>query len=80
VPEEIRTAVRNNGGGHANHSLFWPLLSPSGGGAPSGELAAALNGGFGSFDAFKEKFAAAAMAASAPVGRGWRSTAAASWS
>ena len=68
VPEDIRTAVRNNGGGHANHSFFWPLLSGSGGGAPSGDLASAINGAFGSFDAFKEKFAAAAMGR---FGSGW---------
>ena len=68
VPEDIRTAVRNNGGGHANHSFFWPLLSGSGGGAPSGALADAINSEFGSFDAFKEKFAAAAMGR---FGSGW---------
>ncbi|HSN53200.1 MAG TPA: superoxide dismutase [Candidatus Sulfomarinibacteraceae bacterium] len=68
VPEDIRTAVRNNGGGHANHSFFWPLLSGTGGGAPSGDLADAIKGGFGSFDSFKEKFAAAAMTR---FGSGW---------
>jgi Fe-Mn family superoxide dismutase len=68
VPEGIRTAVRNNGGGHANHSFFWPLLSATGGGAPTGELAAAIDGAFGSFDGFKEKFAAAAMTR---FGSGW---------
>ena len=57
VPESIRTAVRNNGGGHANHKLFWELLSPNGGGAPKGEVADAINSTFGSFEAFKEKFA-----------------------
>src|SRR5699024_12843389 len=56
VPENIRTAVRNNGGGHANHSLFWKVLSPNGGGEPTGELADKINGTFGSFDKFKEKF------------------------
>lgn len=60
VPEDIRTAVRNNGGGHANHSLFWTLLSPNGGGEPTGELAEEIKSTFGSFDQFKEKFAAAA--------------------
>src|SRR5690625_4906332 len=60
VPEDIRTAVRNNGGGHANHSLFWKVLSPNGGGDPTGELADKINETFGSFDAFKEQFAAAA--------------------
>jgi superoxide dismutase, Fe-Mn family len=68
VPEDIRTAVRNNGGGHWNHSLFWQLLSPKGGGAPSGEVAKAIGVGFGSFDAFKEKFAAAAVGR---FGSGW---------
>ncbi|MED1739759.1 superoxide dismutase SodA [Bacillus swezeyi] len=68
VPESIRTAVRNNGGGHANHSLFWTLLSPNGGGAPSGELAEAIDKKFGSFDQFKEDFAAAAAGR---FGSGW---------
>ena len=53
VPEAIRTAVRNNGGGHANHSLFWEIMSPDGGGAPSGELAAAIDSTFGSLDDLK---------------------------
>ena len=60
IPEDIRIAVRNNGGGHANHAFFWPVLSASGGGSPVGELAAAISAEFGSFDAFKEKFTAAA--------------------
>ncbi|GAB2573283.1 superoxide dismutase SodA [Gracilibacillus alcaliphilus] len=68
VPESIRTAVRNNGGGHANHSLFWTLLSPNGGGAPSGELAEAIDSIFGSLDSFKEQFAAAAVGR---FGSGW---------
>ncbi|MCY8551194.1 superoxide dismutase SodA [Bacillus haynesii] len=68
VPENIRAAVRNNGGGHANHSLFWKLLSPNGGGAPTGELAEAINSKFGSFDQFKEDFAAAAASR---FGSGW---------
>jgi Fe-Mn family superoxide dismutase len=68
VPESIRTAVRNNGGGHANHSLFWTVLSPGGGGAPSGELAAAINATFGGLDGFKEKFTAAATSR---FGSGW---------
>ncbi|MFC4388517.1 superoxide dismutase [Gracilibacillus marinus] len=68
VPEEIRTAVRNNGGGHANHSLFWTLLSPNGGGAPKGELAEAIDSAFGSFDAFKEEFA---NAGANRFGSGW---------
>ena len=60
IPDSVRTAVRNNGGGHANHSLFWRVMSPSGGGNPSGDLGSAIDAAFGSFDAFKEKFAAAA--------------------
>ncbi len=59
VPEGKRSAVRNNGGGHANHSFFWKTLSPSGGGAPVGDLAAAIDSELGGFDAFKEAFAAA---------------------
>lgn len=68
VPESIRTAVRNNGGGHWNHSLFWNLMGPNAGGAPVGNVAAAINAAFGSFDAFKEKFAAAAIGR---FGSGW---------
>jgi superoxide dismutase, Fe-Mn family len=68
VPEAARTAVRNNGGGHANHSLFWTILSPNGGGAPSGELADAINNKFGSLEAFKEEFA---KAATTRFGSGW---------
>src|SRR5699024_7346902 len=60
LPEDIQTAVRNNGGGHANHSLFWKVLSPNGGGEPSGELGDKLKETFGSFDKFKEEFQAAA--------------------
>ncbi len=56
VPENIRTAVRNNGGGHANHSLFWKIMGPGKGGAPSGALADAINAKWGSFDDFKSKF------------------------
>ena len=62
------TAVRNNGGGHYNHSLFWTVLSPDGGGNPSGDLASAIDSAFGSFDAFKEKFT---EAASTRFGSGW---------
>ncbi len=61
-------AVRNNGGGFFNHSLFWEVMSPNGGGAPSGELASAIDDAFGSFDAFKEKFSAAAAT---QFGSGW---------
>lgn len=68
VPEAIRTAVRNNGGGHANHSLFWQILSPNGGGNPTGEFASAIDAKFGSFDAFKEEFA---KAATTRFGSGW---------
>ncbi|MGG0336787.1 superoxide dismutase SodA [Priestia aryabhattai] len=68
VPEDIRTAVRNNGGGHANHSLFWTILCPNGGGAPTGELADAITNKFGSFDQFKEEFA---NAAKTRFGSGW---------
>lgn len=68
VPETARGAVRNNGGGHANHSLFWSVMSPDGGGEPTGELADAINSEFGSFDGFKEKFAAAA---GTRFGSGW---------
>jgi Fe-Mn family superoxide dismutase len=72
VPEDIRTAVRNNGGGHSNHSMFWQIMGPSGqgGGAPSGDLAQAIDSSFGSFDSFKEQFAAAA-APGALFGSGW---------
>ena len=68
VPESIRTAVRNNGGGHMNHSMFWQIMKHGGGGQPSGDLAAAISSTFGSFDAFKEKFGAAAMGR---FGSGW---------
>ncbi|MFV5962354.1 superoxide dismutase SodA [Bacillus sp. AK25] len=68
VPENIRTAVRNNGGGHANHSLFWTLLSPNGGGAPTGELANAIEKELGGFEKFKSDFAAAAAGR---FGSGW---------
>jgi superoxide dismutase, Fe-Mn family len=68
VPENIRTAVRNNGGGHANHSLFWTVMAPNSGGAPTGELADAINSTFGSFDSFKEQFS---KAAATRFGSGW---------
>lgn len=68
VPEAIRTAVRNNGGGHANHSLFWITIGPGKGGAPTGALASAIDSAFGSFDAFKEAFA---KAATTRFGSGW---------
>jgi Fe-Mn family superoxide dismutase len=68
VPENIRTAVRNNGGGHINHSMFWKIMGPGAGGAPVGNLAQAIVGTFGSFDAFKEKFN---QAAATRFGSGW---------
>ena len=68
VPEDIRTAVRNNGGGHANHSMFWQIMGPNAGGAPTGAIADAINGAFGSFDAFKEQFAKAGVGR---FGSGW---------
>ncbi|WP_018130327.1 superoxide dismutase [Effusibacillus pohliae] len=68
VPENIRTAVRNNGGGHHNHSLFWQILSPNGGGQPTGAVADAINSKFGSFDKFKEEFT---KAATTRFGSGW---------
>jgi len=68
VPENIRGAVRNNGGGHANHSLFWSIMGPGKGGEPSGSLAEAINSTFGSFDNFKEAFTKAGMTR---FGSGW---------
>jgi Fe-Mn family superoxide dismutase len=68
VPEDKRTAVRNNGGGHANHSLFWTVMAPNAGGTPSGELAEALSGTFGSFENFKDQFSKAAIGR---FGSGW---------
>src|SRR6266403_2068205 len=68
VPENIRTAVRNNGGGHVNHSMFWTIIGPKAGGEPVGNLAAAINSAFGSFATFKEKFNAAATTR---FGSGW---------
>src|ERR1017187_2374770 len=68
VPEAIRTAVRNNGGGHINHSMFWQIMGPNAGGSPKGNLASAINAAFGSFDSFKEKLGAAATTR---FGSGW---------
>jgi Fe-Mn family superoxide dismutase len=68
VPEEIRTAVRNNGGGHANHTMFWEVMGPGKGGAPGGALGDAIKSSFNSFDAFKEQFA---KAATTRFGSGW---------
>ena len=68
VPDNVRTAIRNNGGGHANHTQFWTLMAPNAGGAPSGAVADAITSTFGSFDKFKEMFAAAATGR---FGSGW---------
>jgi Fe-Mn family superoxide dismutase len=68
VPENIRTAVRNNGGGHLNHSMFWEIMGPNAGGQPSGELAESIKSTFGGFDNFKEKFN---TAATTRFGSGW---------
>ncbi|MCH7803656.1 MAG: superoxide dismutase [Acidobacteria bacterium] len=68
VPENVRTAVRNNGGGHSNHSLFWQVMGPGKGGEPVGSLGEAIKSSFGGFEEFKEKFAAAAMTR---FGSGW---------
>jgi superoxide dismutase, Fe-Mn family len=68
VPENIRTAVRNNGGGHINHSMFWQIMGPKAGGQPTGKLAEAIKSVFGGFDQFKEKFAAAGVGR---FGSGW---------
>ena len=68
VPENIRTAVRNNGGGHINHSMFWNIMAPKAGGPPVGHVAEAITGAFGGFDQFKEKFNAAAVGR---FGSGW---------
>jgi len=68
LPADIQTAVRNNGGGYANHKLFWEIMSPSGGGQPEGALADAINSAFGDFDAFKSKFESAGAG---QFGSGW---------
>ncbi len=68
VPEDIRTAVRNNGGGHANHSLFWSIMGPNGGGEPTGELAQVIAQRFGGFAAFKDMFS---QIAATRFGSGW---------
>jgi superoxide dismutase, Fe-Mn family len=68
VPDDIRTAVRNNGGGHANHTMFWEIMGPKASGQPSGAIGEAIKQSFGSFDAFKEQFAKAAMGR---FGSGW---------
>ena len=68
VPENIRTAVRNNGGGHANHSAFWTMMAPNGGGEPTGEIGQAINSTFGSYASFKEQFT---KAATTRFGSGW---------
>src|SRR5881296_1306806 len=68
VPEDIRTAVRNNGGGHANHSMFWQIMGPGAGGAPTGAIADAIASSFDGFDAFKDQFTKAGMGR---FGSGW---------
>ena len=68
IPENIRGAVRNNGGGHSNHTMFWQVMGPNGGGVPNGNVANAIDAAFGSFDVFKEKFSAAGAAR---FGSGW---------
>ena len=68
VPEDIRTAVRNNGGGHANHTMFWQIMGPGAGGAPTGKLADAINGAFGNFDTFKDLIQ---KAGATRFGSGW---------
>jgi Fe-Mn family superoxide dismutase len=68
VPDKIKAPVRNNGGGHWNHSMFWKVMGPNGGGAPTGNVAKAIDAAFGSFDAFKEKFNAAGVGR---FGSGW---------
>jgi Fe-Mn family superoxide dismutase len=68
LPEDIRTVVRNNGGGHANHTMFWQIMGPNGGGQPQGELAQAIESTFGGFDAFKEQLTKAAVG---QFGSGW---------
>jgi Fe-Mn family superoxide dismutase len=68
VPDDVRGPIRNNGGGHVNHSMFWKLLGPKAGGAPTGKLADDIKASFGSFDAFKEKFEAAGLGR---FGSGW---------
>lgn len=68
LPKEVQTPVRNNGGGHANHSLFWQVISPQGGGEPAGELSEAINVAFGSFGGFKDQFKQAAIGR---FGSGW---------
>ena len=68
VPDAIKTAVRNNGGGHANHSFFWPIMASKAGGAPTGDIASVISSNFGGFDSFKEKFSSAA---GGRFGSGW---------
>jgi superoxide dismutase, Fe-Mn family len=68
VPEDIRTAVRNNGGGHVNHTMFWKMMAPNAGGAPTGAVADAIKASFGGFDTFKEQFAKAGVGR---FGSGW---------
>ena len=78
LPGDKQGPVRNNAGGHYNHSLFWQMMSPDGGGEPSGDIGAAIDETFGSFDAFKEKFKDAGIARFGSAGPGWSRTAPAS--
>ncbi len=79
VPDDKRQAVINNGGGHSNHSMFWQMMSPQGGGQPKGKVAEAIDSELGGFDAFKDAFTKAAWVASAAAGPGSVSTRKASW-
>jgi Fe-Mn family superoxide dismutase len=71
VPDDIRTAVQNNGGGHVNHSFFWEILAPNAGGAPTGAIGETIVAKFGDFDAFKETFKTAQQVVSVAAGHGW---------
>ena len=78
VPEDVRNVLRNNAGGHSNHSIFWTIMGPGGGGAPSGRIGDAINSTFGSYDAFKEQLTKAAVGSSGVAGDGSPPTRAAS--
>jgi Fe-Mn family superoxide dismutase len=79
VPESVRTAVRNNGGGHVNHTMFWAIMSPKAGGAARGAIGEAITGTFGSFDKFQTAFNDAGPSGSARAGCGWSRTRTANW-
>jgi Fe-Mn family superoxide dismutase len=80
VPESVRTAVRNNGGGHINHSMFWQIMGPGRGGQPKGKVADAIKSTFGGFDQLRRSSLPPLPAASAQAGHGWSGSRAASWS